>query len=161
MKVVVIILFVAVLAGGLLFGWGWLESNIVRVAAGVERLRKRLVASPAVGRLRAHYPRVARFFAARFARGEYLGLHLTIGFLVMLLEGIAWRGLDNLLIPLGAFILLNKYIWLAPRDLAIRFEPESVRSSIVFEEVKKLHRAADLPKGVYWRSDYVFEEIRA
>jgi tetratricopeptide (TPR) repeat protein len=47
------------------------------------------------------------------------------------------------------------------RDLAIRFEPESVRSSIIFEEVKKLHRAADLPKGVYWRSDYVFEEIRA
>ena len=36
------------------------------------------------------------------------------------------------------------------RDLAMRFEPESVRSSIIFEEVKKLHRAADLPKGVYW-----------
>lgn len=90
MKVVVIILFVAVLAGGLLFGWGWLESNIVRVAAGVERLRKRLVASPAVGRLRAHYPRVARFFAARFARGEYLGLHLTIGFLVTLIGLVAF-----------------------------------------------------------------------
>lgn len=47
------------------------------------------------------------------------------------------------------------------RDLAIRFEPESVRSSIVFEEIKKLHRAAELPKGVYWRSDYMFEETRA
>jgi tetratricopeptide (TPR) repeat protein len=47
------------------------------------------------------------------------------------------------------------------RDLAMRFEPEAVRSSIIFEEVRKLHRAAGLPKGVYWRSDYVFEEIRA
>jgi tetratricopeptide (TPR) repeat protein len=47
------------------------------------------------------------------------------------------------------------------RDLAIRFEPEDVRMSIVFDEVKKLHRASDLPKGVYWRSDYVFEELRA
>ena len=47
------------------------------------------------------------------------------------------------------------------RELAIRFEPEDVRLSIVFEEVKKLHRASELPKGVYWRSDYVFEETRA
>lgn len=47
------------------------------------------------------------------------------------------------------------------RDLAIRFEPEDVRTSIVFEEVKKLHKASELPKGVYWRSDYVFEETRA
>jgi tetratricopeptide (TPR) repeat protein len=46
------------------------------------------------------------------------------------------------------------------RELAIRFEPEDVRLSIVFEDVKKLHRAAELPKGVYWRSDYVFEETR-
>jgi tetratricopeptide (TPR) repeat protein len=47
------------------------------------------------------------------------------------------------------------------RDLAIRFEPEDVRTSMVFEEVKKLHKAGDLPKGVYWRSDYVFEETRS
>ena len=30
-------------------------------------------------RLRHRYPRTWRFLAARFARGEYLGLHLTIG----------------------------------------------------------------------------------
>jgi len=46
------------------------------------------------------------------------------------------------------------------RDLAIRFEPQDVRMSLVFDEVKKLHQAGDLPKGVYWRSDYVFEEKR-
>jgi undecaprenyl-diphosphatase len=33
---------------------------------------------------RERHPGVARFIAARFVRGEYLGLHLTIGFLVSL-----------------------------------------------------------------------------
>jgi undecaprenyl-diphosphatase len=33
-------------------------------------------------RLKLKYPRAWSFFTARFARGEYLGLHLTVGFLV-------------------------------------------------------------------------------
>lgn len=40
-------------------------------------------------------------------RAEALLVALTVGFLVMLLEAIAWQGLDNLFIPLGAFILLK------------------------------------------------------
>jgi tetratricopeptide (TPR) repeat protein len=44
------------------------------------------------------------------------------------------------------------------RELAMRFEPEDVRSSIVFDEIQRQHKASDLPKGVYWRSDYVFED---
>jgi len=90
MKAAVILLFVALLAAGLLLGWGWLETNVVRVAAGVERLRKRIVASRGIQKLKARYPRVARFFAARFARGEYLGLHLTVGFLVTLVGLVAF-----------------------------------------------------------------------
>jgi len=43
------------------------------------------------------------------------------------------------------------------RTLAARFEPEALRGSLVFVEVKKLRKAAELPKGVYWRSDYIFE----
>jgi undecaprenyl-diphosphatase len=35
-------------------------------------------------RFRERHPRVARFIAARFVRGEYLGLHLTVGFLLSL-----------------------------------------------------------------------------
>ena len=35
---------------------------------------------PALQRLKSRYPRAWTFVAARFARGEYLGLHLTIGF---------------------------------------------------------------------------------
>lgn len=35
-------------------------------------------------RFRERHPRLARFIAARFVRGEYLGLHLTVGFLLSL-----------------------------------------------------------------------------
>ncbi|HEV8608370.1 MAG TPA: hypothetical protein VGQ99_23760 [Tepidisphaeraceae bacterium] len=71
--------------------------------------------------LSTHIPLLLLTNDQQMAREKVLLISLTIGFLVMLLEGIAWRGLDNLLVPLGAFILLNKYIWLTPRDLSIRF----------------------------------------
>jgi phytol kinase len=71
--------------------------------------------------LSTHIPLLLLTDDRQMVREKVLLISLTIGFLVMLLEGIAWRGLDNLLVPLGAFILLNKYIGLSPRDLSIRF----------------------------------------
>ena len=72
-----------VLAGltGLFFGWRWLERNVTWVAQRAENWRQRIV---------RHYPSVRGFVAARFARGEYLGLHLTVGFLVSLLGLVAF-----------------------------------------------------------------------
>lgn len=84
MNPLLLVLFALALAVGLLFGWRWLEHNIRRIAAHVARARERFIAIPFVQRLRQHYPVVRRFLAARFARGEYLGLHLTIGFLITL-----------------------------------------------------------------------------
>lgn len=43
-------------------------------------------------------------------RVESLLLGATIGLLVMLIEAVAWRGLDNLLVPLGAYFLLTGYL---------------------------------------------------
>jgi len=43
-------------------------------------------------------------------RAESLVIALTLALLVMLLEAIAWRGLDNLFIPLGAFFLLKSFL---------------------------------------------------
>lgn len=43
-------------------------------------------------------------------RAETLLLGLTIGLLVMQIEAIAWNGLDNLLIPLGGYLLLVGYL---------------------------------------------------
>jgi membrane-associated phospholipid phosphatase len=90
MKALLIVLFALALAVGLLFGWGWLERNIRRIAGRVARWRERLIATPAVRKLRERYPVVRRFLAARFARGEYLGLHLTIGFCITLLGLVAF-----------------------------------------------------------------------
>jgi len=43
-------------------------------------------------------------------RAEVLLISLTLGLLVMLLEAVAWRGLDNLFIPLGSFVLLRSFL---------------------------------------------------
>lgn len=54
-------------------------------------------------------------------RRKTLLIGLCIGLIAMLLEAIAWRGLDNLFIPLGGFVLLKAYLGLDERTLLIRF----------------------------------------
>lgn len=38
-------------------------------------------------------------------------------------------------------------------ELVSRFEPESVRASLVFDEITNMRDADGLPKGVYWRGE--------
>lgn len=57
------------------FSWRWFNANREHLA---ERISWHWV------RFRERNPRIARFIAARFVRGEYLGLHLTVGFLLSL-----------------------------------------------------------------------------
>lgn len=51
---------------------------------------------------------------------ESLLIATTLSLLVMLLEGSAWRGLDNLFIPIGGYFLLRVYVTLAPAALVPR-----------------------------------------
>ncbi len=53
-------------------------------------------------------------------RLEALLIAVILGFLVMLVEAIAWRGLDNLTIPLAGFALLQNFIHLSWPELVIR-----------------------------------------
>lgn len=53
-------------------------------------------------------------------RAEVLLIALTLGLLVMLLEAIAWQGLDNLFIPVGSFILLRNFIRLDADALMVQ-----------------------------------------
>ena len=53
-------------------------------------------------------------------RVETLLIALVIALLVMLLEGIAWQGLDNLSIPLGSYLLLHLYMDETPQVLLWR-----------------------------------------
>ena len=57
-------------------------------------------------------------------RAEVVLIGALLGLLVMIFEAIAWRGLDNLFIPLGAFVFLNAQIdepavWLLGQLLAL------------------------------------------
>jgi phytol kinase len=54
-------------------------------------------------------------------RVETLLISLDIAVIVMLLEAIAWRGLDNIFIPLGVFILLRLYLAMPLDQLWNRF----------------------------------------
>jgi len=53
-------------------------------------------------------------------RAETLLIALILGVLVMLLEALAWRGLDNLFIPLGGYLLLKVYLHMDAMDLGMR-----------------------------------------
>jgi len=53
-------------------------------------------------------------------RAECLLIALVAGVVVMLLEAIAWRGQDNLIIPIAMFLLLRIYAPLSAGALAVR-----------------------------------------
>jgi phytol kinase len=57
----------------------------------------------------AHVPLL---LATELGRAETLLIALTMGFLVMLIEAIAWHGLDNLCIPLLTFLVLKIFLGL-------------------------------------------------
>ena len=63
----------------------WFRVNRGEVVARTSRLWREVASARALARLRRRFPRAWEFFAARFAREEYLGLHLTVGLVVSLL----------------------------------------------------------------------------
>jgi len=77
------VLLVALVVG-LAFGWRWFATNRDRLVERTQLVWQRVLAAPGLQQLRVRYPRAWTFVAARFARTEYLGLHLTIGFLISL-----------------------------------------------------------------------------
>lgn len=65
-------------------------------------------------------------------RAESLLIALMIGLIVMMLEAIAWRGLDNFFIPLGTWLLLTLYLPLPPQALLLRFGVTLATTLFVF-----------------------------
>ncbi len=85
--------------------------------AGGEKSAEGSVAFFMVAFLSTHIPLL---LMTDTARAKTLLIGLCMGLTAMLLEAIAWRGLDNLFIPLGGFILLKVYLGLDDRALISR-----------------------------------------
>jgi phytol kinase len=64
-------------------------------------------------------------------RAESLLIGLTFGALVTLLEAVAWRGLDNLFIPFGGFLLLRVFLALDAPALIARLVVTSAMLGVV------------------------------
>lgn len=69
-----LVLLVALIVA-LMLAWGWFNANRSVVTEGASRYWNAF---------RTRHPGLSRFVVARFASEEYLGLHLTIGFLLSL-----------------------------------------------------------------------------
>ncbi|MBD2459431.1 hypothetical protein H6G89_00095 [Oscillatoria sp. FACHB-1407] len=74
---------------------------------------------------------VPLLLATPTGRAETLLIAMILGLLVMLLEAIAWSGLDNLFIPLGGFILLKTHLEMDVTALLIRFVVTAVLVTFV------------------------------
>lgn len=66
------------------------------------------------------------FLFTSLAPANVILIGLLLGGLVMMFEAIAWRGLDNFLIPISAFALLSIYMTMDLNALVIRFIVASV-----------------------------------
>jgi membrane-associated phospholipid phosphatase len=65
--------------------WRWFVANRTRLVELVATRWQTLLTTSIIQHLKARYPRVWGFVARRFARGEYLGLHLTVGLTISLI----------------------------------------------------------------------------
>lgn len=76
-------------------------------------------------------------------RLESLLIALIAGFLVMLLEAIAWRGLDNLFVPVGGYALLATHLAMDAGELAARL----VTIAALFALASIWHRETTLDRS--------------
>ena len=87
-QVTLALVLLAALGVALALGVRWFRNNGARIGSAVSSRWQLVASSPRFVHVRERHPRLFSFFAARLARGGYLGLHLTIGFVVSV--GALW-----------------------------------------------------------------------
>ena len=81
-QVTLALALLAAIGVALLLGVRWFRDNRTPINDAVSAWRGRLAFAPRFARFRTRHPTLWALVASRFAPGEYLGLHLTIGFLL-------------------------------------------------------------------------------
>jgi hypothetical protein len=86
---VAIVLLVALLVA-LGLGWRWFRANSDTLATSVAHFGHRIATLRSVQDFRERHARAWRFAIVRFARREYLDLHLMIGLLIVSVRATAF-----------------------------------------------------------------------
>jgi membrane protein DedA with SNARE-associated domain len=79
-----IIAILVALVVGVIFAWRWFERNRTKVVASMDESFARATTTPRVSHWRQTHPRAWHYMSGSFAKGEYLAIHLLVGFLVSL-----------------------------------------------------------------------------
>jgi phytol kinase len=131
--IAVAILFVLVRGNKLLYTIPILVLTLADAVAAILGSRYGTVTYEGIGGKKSLEGSVAFFTVAFFAvhvplllvsdltRAQTLFVALNIALIVMLLEAVSWRGMDNVVIPLGVFLLLRIYTALPVPLLVFRF----------------------------------------
>jgi undecaprenyl-diphosphatase len=94
----------------------WFVANRAGVVAWVVGSWLRLIHTRPMRRLKRRHPRAWRFVAARFAPGEYLGLHLTIGLAICIAALWIFAGITEDVVHHDTFTFdLSVLQWLQAR----------------------------------------------
>ena len=83
-QVTLALVLLAALGVVVVLGARWLRGNSARIGDALSARWQRIASSPRFAYVRARHPRLWSFVAGRMARGDYLGLHLTIGLVASL-----------------------------------------------------------------------------
>lgn len=83
-RVSLVLAILVALIVGVVFVWRWFERNRGSVVASLDESYARAAAAPRLSQWRERHPRAWRYVSGNFAQGEYLAIHLIVGFVASL-----------------------------------------------------------------------------
>lgn len=79
----VLALLIAIVVA-VVFLWRWFARNRTTVVASIDGRFERAAATPRMSEMKLRHPRAYQILSGRYAHGEYLAIHLGVGFVVSL-----------------------------------------------------------------------------
>ncbi|HVX41486.1 MAG TPA: VTT domain-containing protein [Gemmatimonadaceae bacterium] len=92
--------------------WRWFGRNRVEIIAALNTMLDRMPNSPRVTGMRTRHPRAWRFVGGRFRRGEYLVVHLAIGFLLSLAVIGVFASITEGLVDTSPLTRFDTVVWM-------------------------------------------------